>query len=183
MSPAGLNACRCQKVLPCAEGCTTEQCQEREFFFTSAVCPLESDCRPEHCRSLTSFISICRQHRPQCSMCNSWSQHQSSYEKQFVRTKSGVGECVWERCKLREWFLMLQISPSWIVCEMCDILYTSSSFAHHLLNSKATSEVSASLVKTQPLVLFYNKKQPLGWTEKILKELSVKPVWNTKKPI
>lgn len=66
---------------------------------------------------------------------------------------------------------------------MCDILYTSSSFARHLLNKKATSEVSASLVKTQPHVLFYNKKQPHAWTEEILKDVSVKPVWTTKKPI
>lgn len=58
-------------------------------------------------------------------------------------------------------FDVTNISPVDGVWEMCDILYTSSSFAHHLLKRKVSSEVSASLVKTQPHVWFYNKKQPL----------------------
>lgn len=128
---------------------------EGVFFFRVSI--VQS--RPKRYRSLTSCLSICRQHIPQYSRCNSCSQHWSNREKQLVRTKPGAGECAWEMLVVREWFLMLQISPRWIVCAMCDILYTSSSFAHHLSNKKATSEVSASLGKTQLYVLFHKTKR------------------------
>lgn len=183
VSPAGLNILRCHKALLHAVDCTTEHCQEREFFFSCQDCAWLHYVR--RALPFTDFMSIQKKIQTRMkheasaaergfnTQCSTAGFSLSPAKRNNLLEHSQALNTVWEMYVVWDWCLLLQISPLWKGCLICDVLYKSSSFTHHLLNSKATSTQRLSVLRSvhrfltsNVHVLFSERKLLPTWTVK-----------------
>lgn len=111
LSPAGLNILRCHKALLHTVDCTTERCQEREFFLVKNV--IGSIKAVTSCLSSKDSDTVCMKHLQQKLGFNVQGSAAglslSSAERNILLNHNQALDTVCVRCIL----CVLQISPPW----------------------------------------------------------------------
>ncbi len=113
MSPAGLNSLRCHKALLHTVDCTTECCQEREFFLVKNV--IGSIKAAEHYLPVTLCLSskrfwLCLHEAPAAEtglsiQCSTAGLSLSSAQRHILRNHNQVLNIVWDVCYV--WLILV----------------------------------------------------------------------------